>query len=88
MLVAPMEDVKDIPVRRHLRAGTRVCHSRMMGLEAGQSAFGDVFAWFKNILSWALQKLITDETQRNAANERMIALLSEEASKLPLSEKR
>ncbi|MBX2923147.1 MAG: ribulokinase [Chitinophagaceae bacterium] len=87
MLVAPVDEVKDILVSGICGQVPGSVIPGMMGLEAGQSAFGDVFAWFKNVLGWPIQKFITDETQRNAATGKMIAALSEEAARLPLTEK-
>ncbi|MBN1769392.1 MAG: ribulokinase [Prolixibacteraceae bacterium] len=57
----------------------------MVGLEAGQSAFGDVYAWFKNVLSWPLQ-FLDDKEQAKVIEDKIIPALSEEAAKIPVEE--
>lgn len=59
----------------------------MIGMEAGQSAFGDVYAWFKNLISWPVNHLIDDEKIKQEISDKLIAALSTEAAKLPVSEK-
>lgn len=58
MLVAPLEEVEDKLIKGICGQVPGSVIPGMMGMEAGQSAFGDAYAWFKNILVWPLQKLL------------------------------
>ena len=58
----------------------------MIGMEAGQSAFGDAYAWFKNLLNWPVVNFISDEKLQAEISDKMIGSLADAASKLPLSE--
>ncbi len=39
----------------------------MLGYEAGQSSFGDVYAWFKNILAWPIKSILIKTKIVNSA---------------------
>src|SRR5690606_1157144 len=62
----------------------------MIGLEAGQSAFGDAYAWFKNLLMWPLRALLADGTVApsviRATENALLAELSKKAGQLQPAE--
>ena len=67
----------------------------MIGLEAGQSGFGDIYAWFKRVLEFPLHNIIgqsalideaTKEKLIAESIDRIIPALTAEAEKIPVSE--
>ena len=56
----------------------------MLGLEAGQSAFGDLYAWFARLLTGPVRDLLGHEAA-DKLSEQLIPHLSQQASKLPVT---
>lgn len=91
MLVSPMKEVGDKLVAGICGQVDGSIIPGMLGLEAGQSAFGDVYAWFGKLLMWPVDEIIptmnwldekTKERIRTETTEIMIAGLSRKAGVL------
>jgi len=95
MLIVPTDEVGDNLVSGICGQVDGSIVPGMMGLEAGQSAFGDIYAWFKKVLEWPLQNILAeseliDEATKHKliaeTSDKIIAKLSDEAAKIPIAE--
>lgn len=95
IMVAPNEIIGDKTVKGICGQVDGSVIPGLMGLEAGQSAFGDVLAWYKDILTWPTHHIlmnsnVIDENQKQLLKDEiennLIRNLTLEAEKIPLSE--
>lgn len=95
MMVVPREEMQGRLVRGICGQVDGSIIPGMIGLEAGQSAFGDTYAWFRDLLSWPLQAILDKSALispqvagrlREEAEGQIIPVLSAQASALPLAE--
>lgn len=95
MLVAPTSEVEGKLVKGICGQVPGSIIPGMMGMEAGQSAFGDAYAWFKNVLAWPLQNILAhssivdgDTAKKLIAEtaDKIIPELSKQAAQLPVEE--
>jgi len=95
ILVAPIEDLRNTLVKGICGQVNGSVIPGMIGLEAGQSAFGDTYAWFKNMVlqpvSAILEKSTVDPVIINKLLQELshsfLPELSAKAALLPLDEK-
>jgi L-ribulokinase len=87
MLVAPIEETRNRLVKGICGQVPGSVIPGMMGMEAGQSAFGDAYAWFRNLLSWPLQQVLTPaELPAQSIIDNILPALGRHAEALPLTE--
>jgi L-ribulokinase len=95
MMVAPRADLEGKLVRGICGQVDGSVIPGMIGLEAGQSAFGDTYAWFKSILSWPVQKLLSEsslisaeiaESLKTEIMNKIIPSLTAQAAAIPVTE--
>ena len=95
VMVAPKDDIQDHRLRGIAGQVDGSIIPDMIGLEAGQSAFGDVYAWFKKVLMWPVENILMktqaldEETRRRVSDEiseKIIPELTREAEKIPVEE--
>ena len=93
MMVIPASDLKDTCVKGICGQVKGSIIPGMIGLEAGQSAFGDVYAWFKNMLLKPSIQIIEEsailsEDQKreliHTLDANLLNKLSLQANELPL----
>ncbi|MBN1377823.1 MAG: ribulokinase [Gammaproteobacteria bacterium] len=92
--VAHYEDIGDKCIRGICGQVDGSVLPGMIGLEAGQSAFGDLYAWFSDLINWPVSNLLQDSELVNAEikskllheiEDKTLVALGAAASRIPVA---
>lgn len=95
ILVAPIDEVEGKLIAGICGQVPGSVIPGMLGMEAGQSAFGDAYAWFKKVLMWPLQNILSKSSLVSAdvvkqlveeTADKIIPELSRQAAQYPIEE--
>ncbi|ARK09141.1 ribulokinase [Fibrella sp. ES10-3-2-2] len=84
ILMAPNEEIGHRLIRGICGQVDGSVAPGMLGMEAGQSAFGDLYAWFARLLAGPVRDLLGDEAA-NTMMSKLIPHLSDQAAQLPVT---
>ncbi|GAB2611432.1 ribulokinase [Emticicia sediminis] len=85
MLIAPNEEIGHLLIKGICGQVDGSIIPNMLGMEAGQSAYGDYYAWFQRVITEPVRELLGEKAAEELA-QKLIPYLSEKASILPISE--
>lgn len=95
MLIVPTAETQNVVVKGICGQVDGSIIPDMEGMEAGQSAFGDIYAWFKKLLMWPVENILLTsdliepqlrEKLKQEISSGLIIKLTEEAAKIPIAE--
>lgn len=85
MLVAPNEEVSHLLIKGICGQVDGSIVPGMLGMEAGQSAFGDIYAWFARLITNPVRELLGEPVAKELA-VKLIPHLAERAGAIPVTE--
>lgn len=85
MLIAPTEEIGHLLIKGICGQVDGSIIPNMLGMEAGQSAYGDYYAWFQSVITEPVRELLGEKAAEELS-QKLIPYLSEKASLLPISE--
>lgn len=82
MIVARAEELKGKDIRHNCGQAENSILPGYIGVESGQASFGDIFAWYKQLLMWPAH-LVEDEDLQHMLAQKLLPELEKAAGKLP-----
>ena len=85
MLVAPTDEVGHLLIKGICGQVDGSIVPGMLGMEAGQSGFGDIYAWFAKLITAPVKSLLGEAVAKELSSK-LIPYLAEQAELLPVTE--
>lgn len=86
MLIAPNEEIGHLLIKGICGQVDGSIIPGMLGMEAGQSAYGDYYAWFQNVITQPVRDIL-GEVAANELAQKLIPHLAKGASEISITEK-